>query len=273
MWIARARPLLGTMVSIQVKAGAGNAELAEHAIAEAFCTVAHIGRVMSAHHEDSDLGRISRACAHQILTLDVETIHVIRAAQRWAALSRGAFNPCVAAQTLARQHRRPGIAHAVAGTLQDIRLICDTTVQLAQAVSLDFGGIAKGYAVDRAIDTLAAHDISDALVNAGGDLRSLGERAWPIDVRHSNANLMDGRLQPKKHIRQQALATSVSGALNPEFVVTRGKTKSRWKSVTVQASTCMAADVLTKWAMQSSLLCPDLHTALRQNHGRMWRTR
>jgi thiamine biosynthesis lipoprotein len=261
------------VVSIQVSVSPAKAELAERAIAETFATMTHISRVMSAHHEDSDLGRLSRAKAHQVLALDTETLHVIRAAQHWTALSGGAFNPCAAATTLARRHRRPGLAPEATGTLSDIRIVSDTTVELMQAVGLDFGGIAKGYAVDRAIDTLTAHGISDALVNAGGDLRALGERAWPVDVRHSDSNLMDGRLRQKTHIREKALTTSVSGPLNAEFLLTRRHSKPQWRSVTVQASTCMAADALTKWAMQSSLLCPDLRTALRQNHGRMWRTR
>ena len=273
MWITRARPLLGTVVSIQVKVTPTDAALAERAIAEAFNIMGHISRVMSAHDESSDLGRLSRAKAHQVLSLDIETIHVIRAAQHWAALSGGAFNPCVAAQTLSRHNLRPGIAHQATGTFRDIRIVSDTMVELVQSVSLDFGGIAKGYAVDRAIDVLTAHGISDALVNAGGDLRALGERAWPVDVRHSHNHLMDGRVRQKQQIRHKALATSVAGPLNPDFILTRRQVQSKWRSVTVQASTCMAADVLTKWAMQSSLLCPNLRAALRQNHGRMWRTR
>lgn len=273
MWMARARPLLGTVVSIQIKTISTNTELAEHAMAEAFSIMTHISHVMSAHHGDSDLGRLSKAQAHQVLRLDAETLRVIRAAQHWVTRSGGAFNPCAAAQTLSRLNQRPGIAHPATGTLQDIRIVSDTAVQLSQAVKLDLGGIAKGYAVDRAIEVLMAHGIRDAMVNAGGDLRAIGERTWPVDVRHANTHLMDGCLRPKKHLRQKALATSVSGALNPEFVLTRPHATPRWQSVTVQASTCMAADVLTKWAMQSTLLCPALRVALRQNHARMWRTR
>jgi FAD:protein FMN transferase len=273
MWIARARPLLGTVVTIQVNGDANDAAVAEHAVAQAFGTMTHIGRVMSAHHASSDLGRLANASVNEVLTLDTETVHVIRAAQAWTTLSSGAFNPCMAAQTLAKRKQRPGLTHEATGSLQDIHLLSETTVQVAHAVNLDFGGIAKGYAVDRAIDTLMAHGISEALVNAGGDLRAIGERAWPVDVRHSNASLMDRRLHQKTNLHQKALATSVSGALNPEFVLTRRKASPMWKSVTVQASSCMVADVLTKWAMQSSLLCPNLHAALRQNQGRMWRTR
>jgi thiamine biosynthesis lipoprotein len=265
--------MLGTVVSIQVKLTSTNATLAEQAITEAFTRMRHISDVMSAHDEDSDLGKLSRATPDQTLILDVETIRVIRAAQHWTALSGGAFDPSAAAKMLARHNRRPGIAPEATGTLNDIRIVSETTVEVLKAVSLDLGGIAKGYAVDCAIDALKALGIADGLVNAGGDLRALGDRAWPVDVRHSRNSLMDVHVRQKKHIHQKALATSVAGPFNPEFVATRHSIKARWKSVSVQASSCMAADILTKWAMQSSLLCPDLRAALRQNHGRMWRSR
>jgi len=52
-------------------------------------------------------------------------------------------------------------------------------------VWLDFGGIAKGYAVDRAIEVLRRHGIDNAIVNAGGDLRSIGRKGnqpWRIAI-------------------------------------------------------------------------------------------
>jgi thiamine biosynthesis lipoprotein len=54
------------------------------------------------------------------------------------------------------------------------------------AVQLDFGGIAKGYAVDLAVQSLRARGIENAIVNAGGDLRAIGrhgERPWRVAVR------------------------------------------------------------------------------------------
>lgn len=50
---------------------------------------------------------------------------------------------------------------------------------------LDFGGIAKGLAVDQAIDIIRSYGIENAIVNAGGDLRSIGHkgnRAWQIGI-------------------------------------------------------------------------------------------
>jgi thiamine biosynthesis lipoprotein len=53
------------------------------------------------------------------------------------------------------------------------------------AVQLDFGGIAKGYAVDLAIETLVTRGFEGAIVNAGGDLRAFGTnngRAWRVAI-------------------------------------------------------------------------------------------
>ena len=272
MLIARARPLLGTVVSIQAHVGEADAHHVAQSVTLAFERIAHITRVMSAHHQASDLGRIAHAQAGEVLRLDADTVHVLSAAQHWARISGGAFNPCLAAQTLSRQHQRPGVAGLANGSLNDLHIRSATEVMLTQAVQLDLGGIAKGYAVDCAIEVLRAHGVTDALVNAGGDLHAIGPRHWRVDVRHANTCLMDGRLTRKKHLHGQALATSVAGPLNPEFVRTRRRPKLTWQSVSIEADSCMVADVLTKWALQASLLCPDLRAALRQNRGRMWRS-
>lgn len=59
-------------------------------------------------------------------------------------------------------------------------------VTLPPDVRLDFGGIAKGMAVDAALETLRKAGITPTLVNAGGDLAMEGlppqEDAWPIEV-------------------------------------------------------------------------------------------
>jgi len=54
------------------------------------------------------------------------------------------------------------------------------------AVQLDFGGIAKGYAVDLTIARLRNMGIENAIINAGGDLRAIGthgDRPWRVAVR------------------------------------------------------------------------------------------
>jgi len=55
------------------------------------------------------------------------------------------------------------------------------------AVQLDFGGIAKGYAVDLALQHLRELGINNAIVNAGGGLGVIGrhgDRPWRVGIRH-----------------------------------------------------------------------------------------
>ena len=274
MPLRRARPLLGTVVSIHIDDAALAPSQAERAMSQAFDVIAHIGRVMSAHDTRSDLARLSQARAQAVVTLDLHTVQVLRAAHYWQRLSRGAFNPSVAAELLCARGQRPGLTrlpHASSG-LHALELLSDTTVKLRHAIQLDLGGIAKGYAVDQAIAALQQHGVTRALVNAGGDMRALGHKAWPVDVRHGHQNLMDVRMRSCQTLQQQALATSVAAPVNPEFVQLRRFRKQVWHSVTVQAPDCMTADALTKWALQSSLLCPELRSALRQHQARMWRS-
>lgn len=54
-------------------------------------------------------------------------------------------------------------------------------------MQLDLGGIAKGYGIDQAIETLQAMGIDNAIINAGGDLRAIGRhggRPWAIGIQH-----------------------------------------------------------------------------------------
>jgi FAD:protein FMN transferase len=59
-------------------------------------------------------------------------------------------------------------------------------VTLPAAIKLDFGGIAKGMAVDAALERLRQSGVSHAMVNAGGDLAVLGlppaAEQWPVAV-------------------------------------------------------------------------------------------
>lgn len=55
------------------------------------------------------------------------------------------------------------------------------------AVQLDFGGYAKGYALDRAAELLRKQGINNALINIGGNIMALGrhgERPWRAGIQH-----------------------------------------------------------------------------------------
>ncbi len=63
---------------------------------------------------------------------------------------------------------------------------------------LDFGGFAKGYAVDRAIERLRKMGFENAIVNAGGDLRAIGSKGewpWRIGIRNPRGEGLIASLQ------------------------------------------------------------------------------
>lgn len=270
--IARAKPLLGTIVTIQAQAEATDT-LAMAAIGKAFEAIAHVGAVMSAHDPDSDLGRLSRAQAGQVVSLDAHTINVLKASQYWNRVSAGAFNPVKAAQRLASMGTRPGLmpGASVYHGMADLDFVSATQVKIKGPLCIDLGGVAKGYAVDQAIAALTRHGISHAVVNAGGDIRVLGDQGFPVDIRHAGDRLRDRLVQRVRRLRNAALATSVAEHADTEFVRTVSCKDNVWRSATVMARDCMTADALTKWVLQSSLWCPRLKMTLREHQATIWR--
>lgn len=76
---------------------------------------------------------------------------------------------------------------------RDIRLDGHVMQSGNPAVQLDFGGIAKGHAIDIACSLLRQQGIEDAIVNAGGDLRAIGshaDRPWKIAVRSPGGGII-----------------------------------------------------------------------------------
>jgi thiamine biosynthesis lipoprotein len=71
--------------------------------------------------------------------------------------------------------------------MEDLEFSGNRVVSRNPAVQLDLGGIAKGYALNRAIERLGDFGIRNAIVNAGGDLcvsGRHGDRPWQVGIRH-----------------------------------------------------------------------------------------
>jgi thiamine biosynthesis lipoprotein len=88
--------------------------------------------------------------------------------------------------------------------------LTDSTVSLGNdAIVIDFGGIAKGYAVDRCVEMLKREGIDAGIVDAGGDLRAFGKKKdgdhWTIGIRHPEK---PGKVITKFMIEGGAVATS-----------------------------------------------------------------
>ena len=98
-------------------------------------------------------------------------------------------------------------------------------------VRLDLGGIAKGYAVDRAAEAFKLFPSVGGVINGGGDIRFVGKAQIPLHIRSPQ---MDGRVYDVGLFSDCAVATSVF------------ERDGQPVSVSVVAPTCSVADRLTK---------------------------
>ena len=220
----RARPLLGTFVEIACR---GDASVCLPAIEAAFAAVARVHALMSPHDKASDLSRMNERAHIEPVRIDPETAYVLQAALAMHRESGGAFD----------------VAAGSTGTSKDIRLLGGNRVRHERPIRVDLGGIAKGYAVDRAIAELSARGIMRATVNAGGDLRVLGDEAEVIHLRDPGAPV---RLHPALKLASGAMATSAGYFTRAIVDPATGALGAGHDSASVVAPTAMLADALAK---------------------------
>jgi thiamine biosynthesis lipoprotein len=200
----RMRPLLGTFVEIQARAPA---VLAEAGIEAAFAAIVDVQRQMSFFDPDSDLSRINLHAWRRPVAVNPSTFRVLLLARHVARKSHGLFDFTVGGR-LVRAGRLPdhGFKDLEAEGWDAVELLPRLRVRLKRPVVLTLDGIAKGYAVDAAVQALLAHGVTRGVVNAGGDLRLFGPDALPIAVRETS-----GAISALGTFRNTAMATSAVG--------------------------------------------------------------
>ena len=224
--LRRARPLLGTLVEINV---AGAKHDAGRAIDAAFAAVAEVHSSMSAQEETSDVSRLNRLAHERPVAVHEQTWHVLRIAERISEASAGAFD----------------VTESAAGW-KAVELLDGCRVRFHASLRVDLGGIAKGYAVDRAARILRERGIENFVVNAGGDLR-VGNVPQTIYVRRPDAPWL---VDPLAQVSAAAVATSgpraAGDAGGPVIVPATGEALALASSISVLAADCVIADALTK---------------------------
>ena len=253
--LRRARPLIGTFVEISAS-GAASADM-EDAIEAAFGAVARVHRLMSFHDRGSDVSRLNRKAKAGAVAVDPWTFEVLAIAQDLHRRSGGAFDIAVAPVLqdlgfLPATERHEGAL----GKCYAIDLLPGCRVRFRDpGVRIDLGGIAKGFAVDRAVAVLSEHRLPQGLVNAGGDVAAFGPSPQLIYIRDPRDPL---RLLGAVALVNEALASSAASSdpiqpLQPTRSAIidprRRCVVSAVKGASVRAPSCMLADALTKVAM------------------------
>ena len=260
--VRRARPWLGTIVEIGVPAER------ESAINAGFAEIARIHRLMSFHEATSDIAKLRRAKAGELVDVDLATVAVLRTSADLHKKTDGLFNVVVGRQ-LVRTRFLPRIVvdhlSQFSEDAGDIEIISDHQVCLRRRVLIDLGGIAKGYAVDCAVAALQAAGVRCGIVNAGGDLRVFGDLPMPIHVRTAKGGLADAfAIQNCAVASTENMRTrkTLKGEITTPHIGRDNRSTVIDKTVTVVANTCIIADAMTKVAMVE----PDLADYLLADH-------
>ena len=221
--------------------------------------------LLSRHLPTSELSGLNAGAGQGPCIVSPELFDLLAVARQWGEETQGAFDPTIGGLlTLWREAAKrgdcPTAAHLQAARCQagwsKLRLIPPCQVELTTAgMSLDLGGIGKGYAVDRMGTILRQGGIRHALINFGeSSLLALGPmpdgRPWPILVRALDSAVGVGSLA----IQDQAVGTSasfgqtftlagkpLSHILDPR----QGRPLEHPLAVTIVAPTATAAEALS----------------------------
>lgn len=202
-WIHDQQSIMGTEVTATVwHEDAARGKVAIDAI---MAEMRRIDATYSPYIETSELARLNARAAKQKVDLSLEMSHLIDRSLHYSKLSGGAFDITFASIGWFydyRDKKQPEAAQqsSLLPAINYRLLKYDPqhhTMSYGHAnVRVDLGGIAKGYAVDRAIDILRRHGVSHASVSAGGDSRLLGDRRgrpWLIGIKNPRQNGPDDR--------------------------------------------------------------------------------
>ena len=185
--------IMGTNIEVQVWAEERDKGTA--AIEIVFEQMNAVNQLMSPYLASSQLYAINTHAATRPVVVDEALFNIIENAVAFSELSEGAFDITFASVGFMYDYRaraKPS-QESIDGALDAINyrhIVLESTSRsisfLHPDVKIDLGGIAKGYAVDAAIEALAKMGIKHALVTAGGDTRLLGDRRgrpWIVGIR------------------------------------------------------------------------------------------
>lgn len=263
---------MGTFARIIVVAA--DLKTAQKCIKAGFEQIQNVDELMSDYKSDSEISRLNRHGSKRAVKLSEATYEVLEKSIEFSKLTYGAFDVTVG--PLVDLWRRAAEANSVpsdkeldiaAGKVGYEKLILDpnkSCVRFAtDGMRIDLGGIAKGYAVDKAIQAMQKNGAFGGMVDIGGDICCFGEpprgkSKWviglqdPSEIKES-AGIGGGRLLLTLELTDRAVATSgdyqqftlIKGERH-SHIIDRDKRKDMQElsSVTIIAENATDADAL-----------------------------
>jgi thiamine biosynthesis lipoprotein len=258
------RPVMGTIAHIV--AVAPNTKTAELCIEKAFGELVLVDKRMSDYDAASELSKLNKSGYENSVAVSQELFEVLAAAVEYSKKTDGAFDvtigPVVDVWRKAAKEQRKPTDEELAAAKEKVgyqKLLMDAenrTVKFAvKGMRLDLGGIAKGYAIDRAVRAMRAGRAVGGMVDVGGDIRCFGRRKdnaqeWLVGLQNPQ---VESDLLLKLRLNDVAVATSgdyrrfvlIDGQKYSHIFDPALSTSAReLRSVSIIAPTAMQADIL-----------------------------
>jgi thiamine biosynthesis lipoprotein len=248
---------LGTIVRL-VFYSADRAE-AKQLAARCFERVVELDRVFSDYRDDSELMKLCKVAHKRATSVSHDMFTVLACAQQISEQSGGAFDVTLGSSSKAWRERKRGDVDAAMPVREkvDSRDIvlnkADQTVSFNKPLSLDLGGIAKGYIADELAETLEGAGFADFAVSVGGEMvcagSPLSRKGWSIDLEGPGQKVVASMELSRTALSSSGDSyqfTEIEGkrsahVLDPDT----GKGKQDQLNITVIAPTAMQADA---WA-------------------------
>ncbi len=192
-WLYRDAPIMGTRCDVEL--WTENRAQGEAAISAVFDEMRRVDVEFSTYKPESEVSRVNAEAAKAPMRISRELFDLIETSLDYSKLTRGTFDITYASVGYLYNypdHVRPNEAQIAAALPESNyrHVHLDAAAQTVffdhAGVRIDFGGIGKGYAVDRGIAVLQGLGVTRAMVNAGGDSRIIGDRfgkPWIIGIR------------------------------------------------------------------------------------------
>jgi FAD:protein FMN transferase len=261
-WLYRDAPIMGTRCDVEL--WTEDRVKGEAAISAVFDELRRIDNEFSTYKPDSEVSRVNAAAARAPLRISKELFDLIATSVEYSRLTRGTFDITYASVGYMYSYPdrvRPTEAQIAAALPESNyrHIHLDAAAQTVffdhEGVRIDFGGIGKGYAVDRGIAVLERLGVTRAMVNAGGDSRIIGDRfgkPWIIGIRDPDDR---NRTILKIPLTDTAFSTSGDyerffdeGGVRYHHILDprTGKSPHKVRSVTIIGPTATRTDALTK---------------------------
>lgn len=213
--------LMDTLVTISVVSDSGSK--AEKAMDRAFSEIGKLDTMLNIFSDRSEVSAINKGAGISPVRVSPETIEVIEKAVFTSEKTDGAFDPTIGPETsrwdFSGKTSSPPDVKTIKEKLGLVgykKIVIDkekSTLYLKKkGMLLDLGGIAKGYAADRAVDELKRQGIKAGLVSVAGDIKAFGlkpdKSSWIIGIRNPRPKNKDDEIIATIGLKDMAISTS-----------------------------------------------------------------